>query len=480
MNQKTYEVTPKATPGTPNPIDVQPPPQSRHLATQHKKKPPNPPLQVSCRNCSNFSRLGTNAYYSVKTCVDCGKVERTKKEIQPTENPLTCKHLQTDKRGSSAKVSRVFCLQCGTFVDEMPQEEANRRKGTAEDVKSLPSAAFDVTESVVRRELEGTLLSTYEAATIMDQFKSECEVELTNNQCMRAGTMFDILLNAIEGMLEDREEAQGHALVALSPMEDELECGDLPAVDVLRDHHVWAVLDEGCNSTICGQVWLKNASEKFHSIGFKVHESDGEDTKTFRGLSGEIKTNGKHRLPFIITTDAHGKDRFLSGVMETYSVGGTGDMTPLLLSKHAQAALGLVKDMQNNRCTIGLNGPSVDLACAKGSGLTCMCLSKGFQELGTRFIPRQIRELAIGGEAACKSPAAFTGEMASTNLMVLTAGTDFSIPLQAYDTRYDQKSTENLRKFLKCEQHVILTVNVMHLGDPQHDPNLRGHIGTHP
>ena len=64
--------------------------------------------------------------------------------------------------------------------------------------------------------------------------------------------------------------------------------------------------------------------------------------------------------------------------------------------------------------------------------------------------------------------------------MVLTASTDFSLPLQAYDTRYDQKSTENLRKFLKCEQHVVLTVNVMHLGDPQHDPNLRGHIGTHP
>ena len=480
VDQRTYEVTPKTTPGTPTPVDVQPPPQSRHLATQHRKKPPNPPLEVSCRNCSNFSKLGTNAYYNVKTCVDCGKVERTKKEIQPTENPLTCKHLQTDKRGSSAKVSRVFCLQCGTFVDEMPREEANRRKGTAEDVKSLPSAAFDVTESVVRHELEGTLLSTYEAATIMDQFKCECEVELTTNQCMRAGTMFDILLNAIEGTLAEREESQSHALMALSPLEDELECGDLPVVDVLRDHHVWAVLDEGCNSTICGQVWLKNASEKFHSIGFKVRENDEEDTKTFRGLSGEIKTNGKHRLPFIITTDAQGKDRFLSGVMETYSVGGTGDMTPLLLSKHAQAALGLVKDMQNNRCTIGLNGPSVDLACAKGSGLTCICLSKGFQELGTRFIPRQIRELAIGGEAVCKSPAAFTGEMASTNLMVLTAGTDFTIPLQAYDTRYDQKSTENLRKFLKCEQHVILTVNVMNLGDPHHDPNLRGHIGTHP
>ena len=70
--------------------------------------------------------------------------------------------------------------------------------------------------------------------------------------------------------------------------------------------------------------------------------------------------------------------------------------------------------------------------------------------------------------------------MASTSLMVLTAGTDFSIPLQAYDTRYDQKSTENLQKFLRCEQHVVLAVNVMHLGDPHHDPNLRGHIGTHP
>ena len=62
----------------------------------------------------------------------------------------------------------------------------------------------------------------------------------------------------------------------------------------------------------------------------------------------------------------------LPGVLETYVVGEPGDPTPLLLSQHAQAALGLVKDMATSTCTLGRNGPTLKLHRTKDSGLLCV------------------------------------------------------------------------------------------------------------
>ena len=207
----------------------------------------------------------------------------------------------------------------------------------------------------------------------MIQFQHDCEVELEHDPNMRASVMMDILRNAIEAVVEAGDAEAPVRYMALSPLEDDLECDVLPVVDVLNDEHVWGVLDEGCNSTACGFDRMESCKSKLKNLGFDVPlQSDVQ--KAFNGLAGDVRTKGRYRIPFVLESDGGKK---LPGVLETCVVGEPGDPTPLLLSQHSQAALGLVKDMGTSTCTLGGNGPTLQLHRTKGSGLLCVCLSKG-------------------------------------------------------------------------------------------------------
>ena len=118
---------------------------------------------------------------------------------------------------------------------------------------------------------------------------------------------------------------------------------------------------------------MESCKSKLKNLGFDIPLQSGVH-KAFKGLAGDVRTKGRHRIPFVLEPEGGKK---LPGVLETYVVGERGDPTPLLLSQHAQAALGLVKDMGTSTCTLGGNGPTLQLHRTKGSGLLCVCLSKG-------------------------------------------------------------------------------------------------------
>ena len=42
---------------------------------------------------------------------------------------------------------------------------------------------------------------------------------------------------------------------------------DLPVVNIYAGPHVYAVLDEGCNSTVHGSDWIVNAAGKLVGLG---------------------------------------------------------------------------------------------------------------------------------------------------------------------------------------------------------------------
>ena len=86
------------------------------------KKPPNPPLEEKCRNCTDFTYSGSSVHYVRMTCRDCGHMTQKKREETRTHDPETCPHTVLDRRGSSRSISRTFCRQCGAFVDEVPAE----------------------------------------------------------------------------------------------------------------------------------------------------------------------------------------------------------------------------------------------------------------------------------------------------------------------------------------------------------------------
>ena len=114
------------------------------LQTSEKKIVQEVPLESRCvGGCKTFDRRGTNAYFEVKTCKVCGFRTKTKKDTPKTYEPDQCPHAITDKRGSSSSMSRIWCMQCNTFISEMPQEPRRERNQIAKAVASS-------NESVVR------------------------------------------------------------------------------------------------------------------------------------------------------------------------------------------------------------------------------------------------------------------------------------------------------------------------------------------
>ena len=155
--------------------------------------PPNPP-------CTRFTGLGSNAYIQVRTCLDCGHQARTKRVQVFTEPLETCRHQDLDKRGISKFTARLFCKQCGTFVHEMPQAEARRRRQLGQDTATLPSSAIDTTERVITAEKDDVCLDHAGAYHMMTIFQQDLDPELQSGEPVRAAVVYEILANAIEAV----------------------------------------------------------------------------------------------------------------------------------------------------------------------------------------------------------------------------------------------------------------------------------------
>ena len=149
----------------------------------------------------------------------------------------------------------------------------------------------------------------------------------------------------------------------------------LPVVDIYDSPGVFAVLDEGCNSTVHGTEWIANAARKLSNLGYSTRFSSNA-ARTFKGLSGETEILGGRRIPFSIM-GLDGEAR-VPGVLESHEIKGTA---PLLLWLYAQAQLGISKDLRTN--LYGVRMPSSDqlipiqMYVTKDSGLLCINLTEG-------------------------------------------------------------------------------------------------------
>ena len=118
---------------------------------------------------------------------------------------------------SSKFTARFFCKQCGTFVDEMPQAEARRRRQLGRDIAALPSSAIDTTERVIGAEKEDVCLGLDGAYQMMTIFQQGLDLEMQSGEPVRSAAVYEILANAIEAVREADPEHCFMA-VALSPM----------------------------------------------------------------------------------------------------------------------------------------------------------------------------------------------------------------------------------------------------------------------
>ena len=476
VDQTTHEIMPRLEPIG----EVPRMPTSSHDKTKGcRKKPPHPPLE-QCRKCVSFTGLGSNAYYQIRTCLDCGHMTKTKREPVYKNNPETCKHESIDRRGSSKFTARFFCKLCGTHVDEMPQSEARRRQQLSHEITTLPSAAIDTAERVIQSEKDDVCLTIEGAVQMMHMFQQDVETELqgSNGEPVRASVIYEILGNCIEAVREAAPEHCFMAVTELTPLTDVVTGPALRVIDIWTDTDVWGVLDEGCNSTVCGSEWLARATENYAVIGYDVVKVSDEG-KPFKGLSGMTNTNGSYRIPFALTFDD--PKQKLPGVMDTHVIDGK---VPLLLSQHAQAALNLVKQMGSSIITVGVNGPKLEICRVKDSGLLCINLSSALKGLKEKKLPQNLKELRLPGLG---NPAAYPA-MASAdpapNVTIITCGKEFSECIDKFDRAPmfggKMKAARDVVAEFGLSDRRTIIASTLRFGDPHHDPNLRSHVGCHP
>eukprot|EP00435_Cladocopium_sp_Y103_P068333 s119_g31.t1 len=506
------------------------------------RQPPNPPLPVKCPGgCEEFSHRGSTAYTIRTTCLKCGYSQTCRREIQPQYDFASCPHLEIDHRGSSRSTHRTFCKQCMNFIDELPMELHRGRVQVARAVEqsgpdtvgavssmvdpdrtTFNAAQLDhllgLFNSAVSRRAEAEELNERDLHEILQTNITQIRMLLREPDFgegwMEAENRFlgitsgedpDIDLAEYEdrtsdrvahmGVLDEHPDSPLSASLCLYGEEDLV--GQFVRVkgesrDMYDDPDVYCILDEGCNSTCHSAFWAEDACKKLNAMGYDFPLTSTEGKK-FAGLGGGSKTEGLRSMPFAFSFVDN--DKKLNGVLESHQLKeGT---TPLLLSLHAQSALGLIKDMRTGK--ISIDNHEIPTYRCNRTGLVMVNLTDGLRrlknddgQLDTSHaikVPKCHRRFRQVGYTAVSPPMpSFESDMEQLksalglrlseasnveetlrralqvqggNVIVLTAGMRFGYPQVPSDRR-------------------TLWVDCRTLHDPDARRELRGHVGSHP
>ena len=138
------------------PVSRIPTPKTKAIAS---KTPPNPPSPSACEECAQFNYRGSTAYAIRKTCIICGHAQQHERDIQYAFTFGNCPHEVVDRRGSSKATSRVFCKQCGNFIQKEPMHQRKARLEIAKRIEELPEHAVHVVANISSVEAEQDLFS---------------------------------------------------------------------------------------------------------------------------------------------------------------------------------------------------------------------------------------------------------------------------------------------------------------------------------
>ena len=371
-------------------------------------------FRPKCRGgCKTFSKTGSNSYIDMRTCKSCGTVTKTRKEQVQADPTRT--HAQVDRSGSSKTTSRIKCKLCGMILDELPQEEKKARDAAAAQLRDTNTLDFDMMRSIVGRT--GDRVPEEVVVPALEQFKEAVEGHFVTEPSITRGDLFAYLQEALDDHADDASPTSaswemassgrrpGTAMVAMlaGPHEGVTDTNPslskLPVVNVRTSPHVFAVLDEGCNSTVHGEDWGHESMSKCASFGYSTRFVK-ETSKTFKGLSGSTSTLGARTFPFCLLPldsvegeEVSHRER-LCGALDSHEIPGGA---PLLLSLHAQSQLGMAKDLHLGTCSVRLpSNPDktieLKLHRTSDSGLLCICLTDGLLQ-GKQ--PRLVRGFAI-------------------------------------------------------------------------------------
>ena len=247
------------------------------------------------------------------------------------------------------------------------------------------------------------------------------------------------------------------------------------SIDIEKSPHVFALLDEGCNSACHSSSWAAEAEKKLARFGYTMPLKD-DGGGSFAGLgSGSTKTEGTRSIPFslMLKTDKLNK---LNGVLDSHQL--TSGNSPLLLSLHAQTKLGLVKDLKNG--IISISGEQLKVYRCHKTGLFMMNLTKGLIPItpgSSVDIPkahRPLRAMVAVDSGALSTVGFHSNERHEVQRELDRAiSSETKVVIVTRGKRFGQEPLDP-----KGRRHIIKDVE--HLHDPGRDPSMQIHVGWVP
>ena len=166
------------------------------------------------------------------------------------------------------------------------------------------------------------------------------------------------------------------------------------------------------NTTCHSEHWGKIAESKLKSLGLSFPWKS-QESKTFTGLGANATTAGCRVLPFALKLE---NTEVISGILESHQV--KQGKAPLLLSLYSQLALGLIKDLANQRVYFkhATDGTSLPFYKCATTGLLLVNMTTG---MTFDAIPKAIRKFRVPPENSPLLPSAMTRVIPSRNTTFL-------------------------------------------------------------
>ena len=156
-----------------------------------------------------ISRAGSNSYVVKTTCMLCGhRTSEPRPKATPKKVYGECEHARVDYRGSTRSVHKVYCLDCCTYIEEVPQRLRKAGKELAGKVQDLPLGQQDLT----RRQLDEVEFTSMEAGSIIKQFVKYWDKRLCRVQSVTSTELSSVRMD----MIDDHRPQSGSASASAS------------------------------------------------------------------------------------------------------------------------------------------------------------------------------------------------------------------------------------------------------------------------
>ena len=146
------------------------------------------------------------ADYVRKTCRVCGHATRERREHVYVNTPEACEHKIVDRRGSTKSTSKTFRLQCGTFVDEVPQEFHKERKAAAQRMLNATADAVSTASALMADDATATL-NPEAVEVILGTFTDRVNSLVSAGDPVSDASLHEVLRESITAVMEEPGEA---------------------------------------------------------------------------------------------------------------------------------------------------------------------------------------------------------------------------------------------------------------------------------